>query len=45
MGDRKHSKSHHNKNTPDLSLVVPCYNEADVIRNTATRLIREFDPP
>ena len=30
------------KSTPDLSLVVPCYNEADVIRNTATRLIRVF---
>ena len=27
---------------PDLSLVVPCYNEADVIRNTATRLIKVF---
>ncbi len=27
---------------PDLSLVIPCYNEADVIRNTATRLVRVF---
>jgi glycosyltransferase involved in cell wall biosynthesis len=27
---------------PELSLVVPCYNEADVIRNTATRLIKVF---
>lgn len=26
----------------DLSLVLPCYNEAAVIRNTATRLVREF---
>jgi len=29
-------------NQPDLSLVLPCYNEADVIRNTATRLVKEF---
>lgn len=28
--------------TPDLSLVVPCYNEADVIRNTATRIVKVF---
>jgi glycosyltransferase involved in cell wall biosynthesis len=27
---------------PDISLVVPCYNEADVLRNTALRLIKEF---
>lgn len=27
---------------PNLSLVVPCYNEADVIRNTATRLVKVF---
>ena len=27
---------------PDLSLVLPCYNEADVIRNTATRLVYAF---
>jgi dolichol-phosphate mannosyltransferase len=26
----------------DLSLVIPCYNEADVIRNTATRIIKVF---
>jgi glycosyltransferase involved in cell wall biosynthesis len=28
--------------TPDLSLVIPCYNEADSIANTATRLMEEF---
>jgi len=28
---------------PDLSLVIPCYNEEDVIRNTATRLIKVFN--
>lgn len=27
---------------PMLSLVLPCYNEADVIRNTATRLTQRF---
>jgi dolichol-phosphate mannosyltransferase len=27
---------------PDLSLVLPCYNEADVIRNTASRMIKAF---
>jgi len=27
---------------PDLSLIVPCYNEADVLRNTATRLVEAF---
>lgn len=27
---------------PDLSLVVPCYNEADVIRDTATQLVKVF---
>jgi glycosyltransferase involved in cell wall biosynthesis len=27
---------------PELSLVIPCYNEADVIRNTAVRLVRVF---
>ena len=27
---------------PDLSLVLPCYNEEDVIRNTASRLIKAF---
>ena len=30
------------RNAPDLSLIVPCYNEADVIRNTANRLIKAF---
>jgi glycosyltransferase involved in cell wall biosynthesis len=28
--------------SPDLSLVLPCYNEADVIRNTTSRLIKAF---
>ena len=28
--------------TPDLSLVIPCFNEAAVIRDTATRLADEF---
>lgn len=27
---------------PDLSLVLPCYNEADVIRSTVTRLAQAF---
>jgi len=27
---------------PDLSLVIPCYNEEDAIRNTADRLITAF---
>jgi glycosyltransferase involved in cell wall biosynthesis len=27
---------------PDVSLVVPCYNEVDVIRNTATALVEAF---
>ncbi len=31
-----------NNRLPDLSLVIPCYNEAFVIRNTATRLWRVF---
>ena len=43
MGDRKKSKPQPVKITPDLSLVVPCYNEADVIRNTTSRLMREFE--
>ncbi|NOZ84926.1 MAG: glycosyltransferase family 2 protein [Deltaproteobacteria bacterium] len=29
--------------TPDLSLVVPCYNEEESIESTATRLVRVFD--
>lgn len=36
---------HNGTNTtsiPDLTLIVPCYNEADVIRNTAQRLFRAF---
>jgi glycosyltransferase involved in cell wall biosynthesis len=28
---------------PDLSLVVPCYNEEDVLRNTVRRLAHAFD--
>jgi glycosyltransferase involved in cell wall biosynthesis len=28
---------------PDLSLVLPCYNEEAVIRNTASRLIKTFN--
>ena len=32
----------HNYDIPDLSLVLPCYNEADVIRNTSIRLIKVF---
>jgi glycosyltransferase involved in cell wall biosynthesis len=28
---------------PDLSLVLPCYNEEAVIRNTAARLIKTFN--
>jgi glycosyltransferase involved in cell wall biosynthesis len=43
MGDRKNTESQSYSNAPDLSLVVPCYNEVDVIRNTAMRLIREFE--
>jgi glycosyltransferase involved in cell wall biosynthesis len=31
-----------NAHRPDLSLVIPCYNEADVIRNTTLRLIKAF---
>ncbi len=27
---------------PDVSLAIPCYNEADVIRNTVSRLVRTF---
>jgi len=27
---------------PDLSLAMPCYNEADVVRNTVTRLVESF---
>lgn len=27
---------------PDLSLIIPCYNEVDVIRNTTQRLVRVF---
>ncbi len=27
---------------PDVSLVVPCYNEEEVIRSTATQLVDEF---
>jgi glycosyltransferase involved in cell wall biosynthesis len=27
---------------PDLSLAMPCYNEADVVRNTVMRLIQSF---
>jgi dolichol-phosphate mannosyltransferase len=28
---------------PDLSLIVPCYNEAAVVRNTTTQLIEVFE--
>lgn len=28
---------------PELSLVAPCYNEQEVIRTTATQLVREFE--
>ncbi|MGH7321705.1 MAG: glycosyltransferase family 2 protein [Candidatus Rokuibacteriota bacterium] len=28
--------------TPDLSLAIPCYNEAEVLRNTVTRLVDAF---
>jgi dolichol-phosphate mannosyltransferase len=40
----KKTKTGHKPPTgrPDLSLVLPCYNEADVIRNTATRLVKVF---
>jgi glycosyltransferase involved in cell wall biosynthesis len=27
---------------PELSLVIPCYNEQDAIQNTALRLIESF---
>ena len=43
MVDREKSKSVSSKPSPDLSLVVPCFNEADVVRNTASRLIKEFE--
>lgn len=43
MADMNNPIDQGKRNNPDLSLVVPCYNEADVIRNTATRLIREFE--
>jgi dolichol-phosphate mannosyltransferase len=32
----------HDSEIPDLSLVLPCYNEADVIRNTSIRLVKTF---
>jgi dolichol-phosphate mannosyltransferase len=31
------------RGAPDLSLVIPCYNEAESIRNTATRLVEAFE--
>ena len=30
------------ENIPELSLVIPCYNEEDVIGNTAVHLIKVF---
>ena len=28
---------------PELSLVMPCYNEAEVLRNTVLRLVQVFE--
>ena len=42
MEEQMVSSSPNTSESPELSLVVPCYNEADVIHNTATRLIKEF---
>lgn len=42
MEERKPADTPKGRPSPDLSLVLPCYNEADVIRNTATRLVEAF---
>lgn len=34
---------HDMKAQPDLSLAMPCYNEAEALHSTATRLIRRFE--
>jgi glycosyltransferase involved in cell wall biosynthesis len=41
FGGEKNDSENRNS-IPDLSLVVPCYNEEDVIRNTTLRLVRAF---
>jgi glycosyltransferase involved in cell wall biosynthesis len=49
MGERVEMAEKHNptfsadSQRPDLSLAIPCYNEADVIRITATELVRSFN--
>ena len=40
--DRHPSPSAHRSGQPDLSLVIPCYNEEALIRNTAVRLVQSF---
>jgi glycosyltransferase involved in cell wall biosynthesis len=36
------SPSTHQAPEPTLSLVIPCYNESEVLRNTVTRLVEAF---
>jgi glycosyltransferase involved in cell wall biosynthesis len=41
--DKKSKLAHPlNFEQPELSIVIPCYNEADVIRNTTYRLVESF---
>ena len=42
MSENLRSKDLLQSHRPDLSLVIPCFNEEDVIRNTAVRLVQSF---
>lgn len=42
MSDYQKPSPFAKEDRPDLSLVLPCYNEEDVIRNTSVRLIQRF---
>ena len=43
IDENDRSKQNPNTKLPDLSLVLPCYNEEAVIYNTASRLIKAFN--